>query len=289
MLREGRGGDGLKDSWFDRNAGWIKNTLTWVGRAVFVLAVIALVIALFVPGSTSPSPASPSPRGGAQHHGAALTVGMLVGQTAMWKTGHGSGSDVAWSLAGWPPSAPAWRWPRWLAPSAAPPPGSARGSPPAGRGVPRSRPGAARAPVRRRPARSRRQAGAQPLGPRQGRLRGRRRGCRRARTAVSGITGTPSTGASRAITWGDRAMAELVTLTGRLDDAVPGSVRLGAVHAVTQGTAGAWGLGVVGGQAVRSGVVTLDHWINGGDRQAAVDEARVRTVDRWSTPLLHAR
>jgi uncharacterized protein YukE len=43
-IRDEIGHDGLKDSWWDRNFGWISNVFMWIGIAVIVLAVIALIL-----------------------------------------------------------------------------------------------------------------------------------------------------------------------------------------------------------------------------------------------------
>lgn len=72
-----------------------------LGAVVFVLAVIALVIALIVPGpNIAVAGFAVSAVTALNATGAALIIAMLGGQVAMWRTGHGSFSDVAWSVAG---------------------------------------------------------------------------------------------------------------------------------------------------------------------------------------------
>ena len=88
--------DGVHDSWWDRHAGWIKNALKWIGVAILVLAVIAILITTF--GAAGGILAFAGAL--AEWTAAGLTAVSLVGHWGLAASGNGKWSDVAFDAIG---------------------------------------------------------------------------------------------------------------------------------------------------------------------------------------------
>ena len=291
MLRDGRRGDDLTDSWWDRNAGWLRTALKVIGAVVLVLAIIALVIALFIPGlNVVVLGAAVSAVTALNVAGATLTSVMLAGHVGLWQSGNGEFSDVVWDLVGLATFGLGFA----IAPAARALGGAASRI---GQGIAATRGGRAAFSARGLPGRlfdvGRRVPLTRPLLSLSARMRGAFQAAdeaaESARGGVATLTGRPTTMGSRVLAFADRDMAELTTLVSRIDDAVPGSIRVEALDTIAKGSAAVWGWGVQGGLLVQSGYSQVDAWVLEPRQEARNAQDREETVQQWSMPLLHGR
>ena len=287
-LRRGRHDDGLKDSWWDRNAGWIKTALAVIGAVVLVLAIAALVITLFIPGLNVLV-------GGVllstilNGIGAGLGVLMLGGHTAMWLSGNGELSDVLWDLAGLATFGLGFvvgKVARGLA-SAASRTGSGIAASRAGRGafsgrglpsvlydlgrVPLGRPVLSLSPRIRETfaaADAAASAGA---------------------SRVATLSGRPTTFTNRLLAFGDAELSELGTLVSRINQTVPDSARLAVLTGLFRTVE-------LGGSALPSAGLLIQSGFDvhknlvvepAEARQDALDRPQI--VQQWSMPQMHVR
>lgn len=283
LLRDGRADDGLADSWWDRNAGWISAVLDAIGAFVLVLTIAALVIGVFATGGLLAA-AVPVLLAA----GAALTAVSFGGHLALWLTDNGSGADVLWDLAGlltFGLGSAATKLARGTAALAARAGGRAAATEAgraafttagrssllydAGRFLPFGRQVLSLSPgLRAAFATADEQAAA-------------------ARAGIQALGSAPSTQLSRLLMLGDRGPAQAFTAAGQVMAQVPNSAAVSALGWLTRGL-------TVGGVAVPGAVTgvqgAIDTW---GDyvtepREEARDQAaRVEIVDQWSMPLSH--
>ena len=285
ILSNGRSEDDLADSWWDRNAGWIDTVLEGIGAVVLVLAIVALVISLFVPGLNVLvlGTALASLLNGLA---AGLTVVMLAGHTALWLSDNGEFTDVVMDLVG-------------LA--------TFRLGPLLGGAVSRLGSSAQRIGQGIAAARGGRQAfttlglpgrlydvGQRLPGARA--LLSAAPGVRHAfaaadeaadagRSSVAAISGLPTTSTSRALGLGDVTMSETLSLITRIDDAVPGSVRIAVLEGLARTSTAAWGLGVQGSQTVHAASDVYGDFVVQPRQEKRDAVVRTETVRRWSSLL----
>jgi uncharacterized protein YukE len=286
MLRDGRADDGLADSWWDRNAGWLSVVLDVISAIALVLTIAAVVIAVFATGGAFAAAIVPLLMMGSTVLGGVA----LGGHFGLWLTDNGSGEDVLWDLAGVLTF------------------GLGKGVAAGARGMLglTSRVGArAAATTAGRTAFT--IAGRSGLLYDLGRLvpfarpvlslsPGVRAASAAADTAAAGAragvmtaAATVSTGLSRGLAFADGATAQALTAINRINGVVPGSR---AVDLLT----GLANTMVVGGVTVPSVVTNgkgvLDVHTNFFAEPAEQERdqaARAEIVDQWSMPLLHVK
>ncbi|MGY1703945.1 WXG100 family type VII secretion target [Geodermatophilus sp. SYSU D00697] len=287
-LRDARGREELRDGWWDRNAGWITTALKWIGVAVFVIAIAALIIAFAAPTLMIAGTAI-SVIGALNAAGAALTVVMLGAHVGLAVTDNGEWSDVAWDLVGLATfklgsvikgaaqsvGATATRI------------GQRVGGVRAGRAAFSNRhlPGflydLGRLPaVRPVLSVSRRLRGAFTTADQEVAAQ---------RAFIGALVGNPSSMGARFRAMGDVDMAQLATLVGKIDDAVPGVIRLEAIRATTTATSVVWGWGVQGTQTAKAVWDVVDDFAIESPQEARDAVHRAETVEQWSMPLCQVR
>jgi uncharacterized protein YukE/uncharacterized membrane protein len=293
ILGRGREDDGLADSWWDRNAGWIGTALDVIGVVVLVIAIAALVIAVFVPGLNALVLAGLTVGSWLGWAGFALTAFSFGGHLALYLNAESDRSDLVedmvWDVVGMATFGLGFA----VAPVARAVGASAsrlgqgiaatRGARAAfsGAGLPRVLFDLGRSVPLARDLLS--------LSSRvRSAFSAADEAAESARAAVAEVTGNPGLG-SRILALGDEDLAALTSLASRLDEAVPDSVRLSAVELLSRVGAVGWGWGVQGGSAVQSGVSSYEDRVSGPAEDAARDDWIADTVDRWSLPLLHTR
>jgi uncharacterized protein YukE len=287
ILRDGRGDDGLADSWWDRSAGWISDVLDVIGAVLLVLAIATVVIGVFVPGLAILGIGVFAALSTA---GTVLTAVSFGGHLALWLTDNGKGSDVLWDLAGLATfglgtgvarlargllGAAVRTGSRIAAARAGRQAFSTAGRPglfyDLGRFVPFARPALSLSPSLRAAFTSADE------------------GASAARATVEALASTPSSLGSRAFTLGDSVSAQLVSAVAQINRAVPGSARLAALDVLTRSVVGG---GITVPQAVTSTQSVVDDygtWVTEPSEDARQADARVRIVDQWSMPLLQVR
>ena len=289
ILRDGRGDDGLKDSWWDRNAGWIKTALAVIGAIVVVLALVAIVLTMFVPGLNVLV-------GGLllstllNGIGFGLGTLMLAGHTALWLTDNGEFSDVLWDLAGLATFGLGFavaRVARGLS-GAMSRTGSGIAAARGGRGAFSSRglPGLIYDVGRQVPL-------ARPVLSLSPKLRDAFRAADAAASsrgsAVATLTGTPTTLINRVVALGDVELAELGTLVARINQAVPGSARLQALSALFRVVEVGGSSLPQAGLLVQGGVDTYGNLVTEPQEERQDLQDRTQILDQWSMPLMHVR
>jgi uncharacterized protein YukE len=288
-LRDARGREELKDSWWDRNAGWMKTALKWIGVAATILAVLALIIAVFIPGLNVAVGAFLLTQ---VLNGIAvgLTVVSLGANVSLWLSGNQDFKEVAEDLISLATFGVGF-----LAGKAVTRLASAASR--IGQGIAASRAGRAAFSSRNLPGHlfdlGKRFPTTRTLlsvFPRMRRAFDAADTAAAAqRTAIQGLTGDGAPFLGRALAWGDDTLVEQATLLSRIDAAVPGVLRIQLLDevgktvrtlggAVTQGPASAY--------EVYDGIG--DVFIEPA-QEARDSAARERTVQQWSMPLLQVR
>lgn len=284
-LRVGRSDDGLADSWWDRNAGWISDVLDVVGAIVLVLTIVALVIGVVATGGLLLAAVPVL---------LALSAGLSAisfgGHLALWMTDNGSAADILWDLAGVLTF-----------------------------GVGTSIAAGARALVgvaaRVGGRTAAREAGRQvfvrasrssllydvsrwlPFGREllslwpglRAILATADEQAALARAGVETLAGVPSTTLTRFLMLGDTGAAQSLSAISGIHQAVPGSLAVAALAGLSR-TVMIGGITVPGyGLHVQSGADVYDDFVTAPDEEARDQAALEQIVQQWSMPLVHVR
>ena len=279
-LRAGRSDDGLADSWWDRNAGWISDVLDVVGAIVLVLAIVVLVIGVVATGGLLLA---------AMPVLIALSAISFAGHLALWITDNGSGADVLWDLAGlltFGLGAGVARGVRGLVGVASRAGGGAAATTAGRQAFTTAGRSTLLYDVSRRVPFAREILSLSPglratvsTADEQAAL---------ARAEVLALAGAPSTPLSRSLMLGDTSAAQAMTATSRIRQAVPDGL---AVEAVT-GLARSLIVGenvvdtVLDVQAV---IDTYGDFVLEPAEEGRAQVVRAEIVEQWSIPLMHVR
>lgn len=274
--------DGVHDSWWDRNFHWVKTALKWIGAAVVVLTIVALVIALVVPGLDIAAAGALLAIGEVMGNlAAAGTVALLAGDSALALTHKGSWANVAIdALAlvsfGFGRAAAA----------------MGKAGVRIGGGIAAGRAG--RAAVREAgmpgvlyslTSRSAALGSLARTSPRVAEALGNAdRAAAAARGEVTSIKATPSL-AMRAAAGGDLKIADASSKLGKVQAMVPGSVRVTALNGLVR--AGGAGAGAVNYTALGWGANNANtDFIVEPANERAMETNLAGIVDRYSSPLV---
>jgi uncharacterized protein YukE len=289
ILRNASGREDLKDSWWDRNAGWLKTAIKIIGFVVLVLAVIALVISIFIPGLNVAVGALALSQV-LNLVGAGLTALTLAFNIGLLATDNGDWSAVIEDVVSLATFG--------LGQFAGAIVGKLAGAASRiGMSVAASRAGRAAFTSRHLPGRlfdlGQRVPATRTLlsaVPRMGRVFDAADvDAAAARATIQSLDGANAPFLSRLLAWGDVDLSKGVTLVSRIDNAVTDVHRLGALDWMTRSVTIGGGIVLGAPTLVVESVDTYGEMVSEPRQEAQEAAQRAETVQQWSMPLLQVR